>query len=117
MYSITACMRLSYSARSASAVDDAALGQIVRRHLDGDLVAGKDANVVLAHLSRDMRSDNVTGLELHPERGVRQSLDDFTFHLNRIFFRHPQAMAAPEGREFCQKCWPKSTTRAKDSGL
>ena len=38
--------------RSAAAVDDAALGQIVRRHLDGDLVAGEDADVVFAHLSR-----------------------------------------------------------------
>ncbi len=79
--------------RSAAAVDDAALGQIVRRHLDGDLVAGEDADVVLAHFPGDMRSHNVPGLELHPERCVRQSLDDFAFHLNRIFFRHPQPVA------------------------
>ena len=79
--------------RSAAAVDDAALGQIVGRHLDGDLVAGEDADVVLAHFPGDVRSHNVPGFELHPERCVRQSLDDFAFHLNRIFFRHPQPVA------------------------
>ena len=89
--------------RLSAAVDDAALGEIVGRHLDGHLVAGENANVILAHLPRDVRSHNVPGFEFHPERCVRQSLDDFAFHLNRIFFRHQQPVAGPEGREFCQK--------------
>ena len=95
--------------RSAAAVDDAALGQIVRRHLDGDLVAGEDADVVLAHFPGDMRSHNVPGLELHPERCVRQSLDDFAFHLNRIFFRHPQPVANEKAANSARKAWLAST--------
>ncbi len=35
----------------AAAVDDAALGQVVGRHFDRDLVAGEDSNVVFAHLA------------------------------------------------------------------
>ncbi len=37
---------------SAAAIDDAALGQVVRRHFHGDGVACEDADVVLAHLAR-----------------------------------------------------------------
>ena len=87
----------------SAAVDDAALGQVVRRHLDGDLVAGEDADVVLAHLSGDVRGHDVTGLQLHAESSVRQSLDDFAFHLNRIFFRHPLPVAPKKAANSARK--------------
>src|SRR5688572_18942547 len=119
MYSITACMRFWYSAwlrreaatRSrgaavgplSAAIDDAALGQIVWRHLHGDLVARENADVVLAHLSGDMRGHDVTGLQLHAESSVRQSLDDFAFHLNRIFFRHPLPVAPEKAANSARK--------------
>ena len=35
----------------AAAVDDAALGQVIGRHLDRDLIAGEDSDVVFAHLA------------------------------------------------------------------
>uniref|UniRef100_A0A0N4Z8I8 LigA n=1 Tax=Parastrongyloides trichosuri TaxID=131310 RepID=A0A0N4Z8I8_PARTI len=41
------------------AVGDTALGQVVRGHFDQDLVAGEDADVVLAHLAGDMGDDFV----------------------------------------------------------
>src|SRR5580700_335794 len=74
--------------RSAAAVDDAALGQIVRGHFHGDGVSGEDADVVLAHLAGDMRGHHVAILQLHPKGRVGQGLDDLTFHLDRIFFGH-----------------------------
>ena len=74
---------------SAAAIDDSALRQVVGSHLHGDLVSGQDTDVVLTHLSGDVRGHDVTGLELHAESSVRQGLDDFAFHLDRIFFRHP----------------------------
>ena len=129
MYSTTACMRLSYSAwlrreaatvgsgyrvvremgpPSASTIDDASLGQIVGSHFHGDLVTGEDTNVVLTHLSGDVRGHDVTGLQLHAESSVRQSLDDFTFHLNRIFFRHPLPVAPEKAANSARKAHPGS---------
>src|SRR5579863_2214362 len=72
----------------AAAVDDAALGQIVRRHFHRDRISGEDADVVLAHLAGDVRGHDVAILQLHPESRVGQGLDDLTFHLDRVFFGH-----------------------------
>ena len=73
-------------AGSASAIDDAALGQIVGGHLDGDLVAGEDADVVLAHLARDMGGYDVARLQLDAKRSIGQGLDDLALELNCLFF-------------------------------
>src|ERR1700722_10588218 len=35
-----------------------------------------------------MRGHDVTVLQLHAKGGVRQGLDDLTFHLNGVFFGH-----------------------------
>ena len=43
---------------------------------------------MLAHLARYVGGYNVTVLELYPEQGVGQSLQDRTFHFNMIFFCH-----------------------------
>src|SRR5580658_4521061 len=72
----------------AAAVDDAALGQVVGGHFHGDRIAGEDANVVFAHLARDVRGHDVAVLQLHPKSRIRQGLDDLAFHLDRIFFGH-----------------------------
>ena len=89
--------------RLSAAVDDAALGEIVGRHLDGHLVAGENADVVLTHLSGNMGGHDVTSLQLHAESSVRQSLDDFAFHLNRIFFRHPLPVAPEKAANSARK--------------
>jgi len=78
----------SLSQGSALAVDDAAFGQIVGGHLHLHLVAGEDADVVLAHLAGDVCRDHVAVLQLHPEHGVGEGLLHHAFHFDYIFFCH-----------------------------
>src|SRR5207244_11984125 len=40
------------------------------------------------HLARDMAQDDVTILQLHPERRIGQRFQDLALHLNSFFFRH-----------------------------
>src|SRR5690606_6646233 len=70
-----------------AAVDDAALAQIVGSQLDGDTVAGQDANVVLTHLAGDVRSHDVTVLQPDAKRRVGERLDHDAFHLQCFFLR------------------------------
>src|SRR3954469_21382804 len=67
-------------------VGDAAAGQVVRRQLDLHLVAGEDADVVLAHLSGDGGEDGMTAVDLHPEHRARERLGDLAFDLDLLFF-------------------------------
>ena len=60
--------------RSLETIGDAALGEVVGRHLDQDLVAGEHADAVLAHLAGGVGDDLVLVLELHPKRRVGQQL-------------------------------------------
>src|SRR5204863_9266905 len=71
---------------SAVAVGEPAAGEVVSRQLDLHLVAGEDADVVLPHLSRDRREDAVAAVDLHPEHGARQRLDDLAFDLDLLLF-------------------------------
>src|SRR5262245_52785708 len=59
--------------------------QVVRRELDLHPVAGKDADVVLAHLPRDLREHIVPVLELYPEHRAGERLDDLAFDLDLLF--------------------------------
>src|SRR5690606_18558124 len=67
---------------SAGAVGDATLGEVVGGQLDLDLVTGEDADVVLAHLARDVRGDDVTIFQPNTEGGVGEGVNDLTFHFN-----------------------------------
>src|ERR1700712_79925 len=67
---------------SLVAVDDSAARQVVGRELHDDLVLGEDSDVVLTHLAADVREDLVPVLELDPEHGVRERLDDRAFDLD-----------------------------------
>src|SRR5712691_5608276 len=74
---------------SSVPVGDSTAVEVVRAELHLDLVPGKDADVVLAHLSRDGRQNVVPGVELHPEHRARERLDDLAFHLDLLFLlRH-----------------------------
>ena len=81
---------------SAVAVSDPALGQIVGRHFNLDLVTGQDADVVLAHPAGDMGDDLVAVLQLDPEHGVREGFGDSAFEFDDVVFRHVGAGAIPE---------------------
>src|SRR5690606_28032059 len=73
---------------SASAVGDATFAQIVGGQFYANLVTGQDPDVVLAHLSGDVRSNDVPIFQLHAKHGVGQGVDDSTFHFEAVFFRH-----------------------------
>src|SRR5579871_1060427 len=49
--------------------------QVVRRKLDGHLIAGQNADEVLAHFAGDVRQHLVLVLQLHAEHRIRQRLD------------------------------------------
>src|SRR5581483_3973367 len=81
---------------SAVSVGDATAAQVVGAQLHLDLVAGEDADVVLAHLPGDGREDGVPAVELHPEHRARERLDDLAFNLDLLFLgRH--FLSTPEG--------------------
>jgi hypothetical protein len=67
------------------AVGDSTSGEIVGSEFDLDSVAGKDADVVSAHLARDMPENSMAILELDPEHGVRQGLGNGAFKHDRVF--------------------------------
>jgi hypothetical protein len=66
---------------------DAALGQVVGRHLERDLVPGEDADAVLADLARGVRDHLGAVRERDPEAGVREHLAHDAFHLDQLFLR------------------------------
>src|SRR6185312_7562610 len=58
----------------AIAIDDAALRQVVRRHLEIDAVARQYLDAVTAQASGDVRQDRHAVLEFHRERRARENL-------------------------------------------
>src|ERR1035437_8614788 len=64
----------------AIAVDDASPREVVRRQLDADAVAGRDADEVAPHATRCVGDELVPVLELDLEHRVRQSLGDDGVH-------------------------------------
>lgn len=67
---------------------DTPLGQIVRSELDGNLVASKNSDVVLAHFAWNVGHYNMTVVKFNAKGGVRQSLNYCSLHFNAIFFCH-----------------------------
>lgn len=70
----------------SGAIHNASLGQVVGRKFNRDLVAGEDADIVLAHLAGDMGRHGMTVFQLDPEYGIRQGFGDRAFHLNDVVF-------------------------------
>src|SRR5438034_8262276 len=72
---------------------DASAGEVVGRELDLDSVAREDADVVLAHLPGDLGQNAQAGVELHPEHGAGERLDDLAFDLDLLFLdcHYPRA--------------------------
>src|SRR5207248_3583142 len=58
---------------------DAALGQIVRRHLNGDAVAAKRLDPVPLHPSGGVSENLMLVIEKHPKTGLGEHVDDGTF--------------------------------------
>src|SRR4051812_2434092 len=67
--------------------------QVVGRELDLHPIAGQDADVVPAHLARDVAEHLVIVVELDLEHRVRESLDYLPLHLDLLFLGHqPRAL-------------------------
>lgn len=64
---------------------DAAFGQIIGRHLDGDAIAGQDADTRLLHSSGRVGQDFRAILELHAEACIRQNIEDDAFEFDQVF--------------------------------
>src|SRR5512141_1612828 len=62
--------------------------QIIRRQFHRHLVARQDADIVHAHLARDMSQHYVAIFQLHPEGGVGEIFHNLPLHLDNVFFRH-----------------------------
>lgn len=68
---------------------DAALGEIVGREFNPDLVTGDNPDEVLSHLAGNVGVDDVPTINLNPKPGVRQGLGDDALDLKCLFFfRH-----------------------------
>jgi hypothetical protein len=67
---------------------DSAPGQVVGRKLHRHPVARKNLDKMHPHLTGYVGQHPVAVIEFHEEHGVRQRLDDRSFYLNRLFFRH-----------------------------
>ena len=67
---------------------DATFGQIVGRLLHSHFVAGQDANIVHAHLSRDMSEYDMAVFELDPKGRVGEVLLHLALHLDHVLLRH-----------------------------
>ena len=66
----------SISGGSLVAESDAPLRQVVGRHLHPDLVAGKDLDIMHAHLASDVSGDFVAVLEFDAEHCIGERFDD-----------------------------------------
>jgi hypothetical protein len=69
-----------------AAVRDPPAGQVVRRKLDVDVVARRDADAEAAQASREAREDRVAVLELDLERRAGEGFDDTPDQAERVFF-------------------------------
>jgi len=67
-------------------VYDPAAAQVVGTQLHHNPVVGQDTDVVHPHFPADMSENLVPVVQLHPEEGVWQGLDNRAFNLNGAVF-------------------------------
>ena len=65
---------------------DASAGQIVRRHLHRDLIAGENPDEVHSELTGDMSKDRVTLADIYHKHRVGQGLDYRALEFDYIVF-------------------------------
>ena len=75
-------------AGALQSVGDPTSGEVVRRELHPDAVAGQDADEVHPELAADVGQDAMAVLQLDREHRVGQRLDDRTLDFDRVFLGH-----------------------------
>jgi hypothetical protein len=76
---------------------DAALGQVVGRQFQGHLVAGQDADVVLAHFPARVGDDHVAILQGHAVPRIRQHFVHRSAHFDEFFLGHDRVPPGVSG--------------------
>jgi hypothetical protein len=78
------------AAGSPLAIDDSALGEIVRGKLDSDAVARDNPDEVLSHAARNVGHDHVSALDFDTKSGVCEGLrhDALNFQSFFLLFCH-----------------------------
>ena len=69
----------------AEPINDARFIDIVRGHVQFDAVANGKADEAFAHLTRNMREDEMFVRERDPEHGAGKNRHDRSFQLDRFF--------------------------------
>ena len=69
-------------------VGDPAFGEIVRRHFEGDSVAGQDPDAVAAEFTGEMRQHSALLIELNVKETAGKFFNDGTGNLNAVFLTH-----------------------------
>ncbi len=69
-------------------INDTGLVQVVRRHLNINLIADGDADEVFSHFAGDMSEDFVPVGKRHTEHCAGQHLCHISSQLYWLFFRH-----------------------------
>src|SRR4029079_8026505 len=67
---------------------DAPFGEIVGRHLDGDFIAGEDADAVLLHASGRVGYNLMSVVELDAAACIGEHLHHHALKLEHLFLRH-----------------------------
>jgi hypothetical protein len=67
-------------------INDATTGEVIWAQLHNHAVLRKDADVVLAHLARNVGKDLVSVSQLHAEHGIGQRFRDRAFDLDDAVF-------------------------------
>src|SRR4051812_32759976 len=84
---VSADRMASIRASSPMPVDDPGAVEVIRRDLYAYAIAGEDADAEAPHLAGHVAEHLVAIVELNPEHGVRERLDDLSLELNLPFLR------------------------------
>ena len=67
------------------AENDAAFGEVIRRHFQADAVTCGKADEMFAHLTGDVGKNFVLVIQLHFEHRARQNCGDRSFQFDMLF--------------------------------
>ena len=81
---LTFICKTSYSLLASPG--DAAAGQIIRSHLNGDLIAGEYLDIVHPELTGDVSQDGMASANINLEHGIGQRFNYSALKFDHIIF-------------------------------
>src|SRR5206468_4440103 len=72
----------------SESINDARFGSVIGRHLHFYSITDRQTDETLAHLSRDMRENEMVVRKRNPKHGSRKHRHDGTFYFNGLFRIH-----------------------------